>query len=218
MRQQEALPAVPPEDLTELLRRRPPQLPPALVHSEPRPNIRGPQWTARALPEDQVPAVVNVLRELEERLRPARREWIIAILSRLAVHYPNASADPDAFGIVLSDMADDLAEFSELHLVQACAEWRRTEKWFPKIPEMHDKLFRLYGYDVVMRRRARILLGIDEAQFYDLPADRRTNGEPPPPEFLVDIEDRLKTLPEGLATSIRGLIAAANKPKPESRE
>lgn len=180
--------------------------------------MRNPQWVARALPEDQVPVVVDVLRELEERLRPARREWIIAILSRLAVHYPNASADPDAFAIVLSDMADDLADFSELHLVQACAEWRRTEKWFPKIPELHEKLLSLHCYDLVMRRRARILLGIDEAHYYDLPADRHTDGEPPSPENLVDIEERLKTMPEGLAASIRGLIAAANKPKPESRE
>jgi hypothetical protein len=185
-------------------------LPPALDHTENVPGWRSPWWIAQPLGDDQLPAVAGALASIEERLQPPRREWIIAILSRLAVHYPNASADPDAFAIVLSDMADDLADYSEAHLVQACGEWRRDEKWFPKTCELRTKLCTIDALDRVYRRRARVLLGREEARWYDRqPPSDHGEGAAPSPERLIDLDERLKTLPAGLAESVRGLIAAA---------
>lgn len=172
---------------------------------------------ARPLTDDQVPVVAASLNELENRLSPSRREWIIAILARLAVAYDYASKDTEAFGIQLSDMADDLEEFSEAHIAQACIEWRKSQTFFPKAGELRRRLVELDAYDRCMRRRARILLGIEEARNYDLPIPSQGDGDPPP-KCLVNIEESLKKMPPELAGSISRLLDAAKNHKQRARQ
>lgn len=153
-----------------LLRQRPTPLPPAILDVERIPGFRFPQWIAKPVDSDAKDAVSRALQEIEARLAAPRREWIVAILMRLAVgNYPEATKDAQAFGVRISDMADDLMEHSEAHIVQACAEWRKTESWFPKTNELLEKLLAIRCADLMYRHRAQVLLGIKKPRPWELP-------------------------------------------------
>lgn len=163
-------------DLESLLKRRPSPLPAAILHSERVDGFRNPQWVAHPLDGDARQAMTLCLREIEERLTPARRGMIVALLTRLAVHYPGQATDGDSFPIVLGEMADDMAEYSELHIAAACAEWRRTEKWWPKTSELREKLLFLHCTDLAMRHRAEVLLGHKPPRPFEIPAPDRSGA------------------------------------------
>lgn len=182
--------------LEELLRRRPSPLPPAILHSERLDGFRNPQWVMRPMDDGERVAVTSALAEIESRLAPPRREWIVAILSRLSVHWP--PKDEQAFGYVLSDMADDLLNYSEAHLVAVCAEWRKTEKWFPKSAELLEKLLNLDCMERVYRHRARVLLGQEQPHAFEIPATPRDESA----VVVVDME-RAKQMLDDFAAKRR---------------
>jgi hypothetical protein len=146
-------------------------LPPALTVERRVEGIRNPVWAMTPIDGAQRAAVQLTLGEIEGRLVPPRRNWIVAILARLAVHYPNETKDQRAFGLRLSDMADELADYSEAHLVAACAAWRRSQSWWPKLNELRDILFGIRAADQLHKHRAEVLLGLKQPRPWErLPA------------------------------------------------
>jgi hypothetical protein len=71
-------------------------------------------------------------------LKPAKLSEILAILSKLRLHYPLANIESRQVEILLSDYVEDLS-FSPLDLLlEACREYRRNpaNQFFPKIGEL----------------------------------------------------------------------------------
>lgn len=160
--------------LDALLKQQQSPLPAAIVHTEAVDGFRRPQWVARPLTDEARPVVERAKADLEARLQLGRREIIVGLLSRLAVQWP--PKDTQAFGLVLSDMADDLAEFSEEQIAAACVEWRRTENWYPKIADLRTRLLTMRFFDEMHLRRARVLLGEEKPRSHELPPPHESAG------------------------------------------
>lgn len=160
--------------MTGLLKAQPSPLPPVLTNTEKVADFNRPQWVARPLNDGERSLVLAAKGEIEARLAPARREVIIGLLSRLAVQWP--PKDAKAFGLLLADFATDLAEFSELHIAQACREWRQTENWFPKIADLRGRLLVMRSMEKAYFRRSKVLLGEAKARDYERPLPADTAG------------------------------------------
>lgn len=174
-----------------MLKQQPLPLPPAILHTEQVEGFRNPQWVARALPCAARPLVERAKADLESRLAPGRREIIIALLIRLAVQWPEKSKDPQAFGMLVADMAEDLAEFSESQIAAACVEWRRTENWWAKVADLRSRLLTMQAFDKMHLRRARVLLGEESPRSYELPHPSESAGN------VFHIDEAIEALARG---------------------
>jgi hypothetical protein len=195
--------------LIVLLKQRALPLPAAIEHTENIPGFRNKHWIAHPLQDADRPAVNALVAQIETRMAPPRREIIVAMLMRLAVgSYPEALKDADGFGIRISDMADDLvaAPYSELHVAWALAEWRRTEKWFPKTSELCEKLLHLDVDARVLRRRCRVLLGQEKPFHWEIPEDKR-EAVPLSPERKAELAAKIHDGP--MADKLRDMVARA---------
>jgi hypothetical protein len=77
-------------------------------------------------------------KQLMLALKPARPSEILAILSKLRLHYPLANIESRQVEIFLSDYVEDFS-FAPLDLLlEVCREYRRnpTNQFFPKIGEL----------------------------------------------------------------------------------
>lgn len=193
--------------MSVLLARRPQPLPQAITATERVDGYRGELWIVRPVDLDQMRAMEGTLAEMEERLRPGNRDVRIAMLARLSVHYPNVAKDEGALSVILADLADDLAEFSDLHVAWACADWRRTESWWPKSGELREKCLQLDCWARVYRRRARVLMALEPPHQFELPAPPRGEPQPLSPARKAEIEAAIT--PGPLARPLRELLNGA---------
>lgn len=97
----------------------------------------------------------------EARQEPAPREIVVAILARLANNL-GGDRPNDSWTMLLDDYAEDLAGISELHLREITGGLRRSGKWFPKAAEIIEQWNALRYREIEMRRRARVLIGLEE--------------------------------------------------------
>lgn len=198
MTMKQAVAVVPEASLIALLRQRPTPLAAAILATEQIPGFRYPQWVSQPLDGPARAAVEGALQEIDQRLAPARREWVIAILMRLAVgSYPEVTKDQHGFGIRLNDLADDLVEFSEPHIVLACTDWRKSEQWFPKEAELRSKLVHIRAIEHVHQHRAQVLLGLKDARPWELPRKE----EPAPVQ--VDVGQAMAALGKRMSAGAR---------------
>lgn len=98
-------------------------------------------------------------------------------VGKLLNHWSDRKSNDEKDEIIV-DWCNDLGEFSETHIAQACREWRKTQKWKPQVAEIVAICERLFQRDIEMRRRIRILLGLDKARFFE--------ALPKPPEPVVE--------------------------------
>lgn len=152
-------------------------MPKAILTSERLDNFKNPMWVAHPLGMAERAEVEAALVLLEERGRTARRDRIIAMLMRLSVQWP--PKDAQAFGMVLSDMADAFMTFSEPQVAIACVQWQKTGKWFPKIAEMLELLEPMRVDDKTHLRRARVLLGRERPFPWEVPVMKESDFAPP---------------------------------------
>jgi len=188
--------------------RAPGALPSALTEER---NIEGftrPVWVSRELNPGEGIAVQQALVAIEARLAPASSDTIIQEIAHLMVH-DHTKRSAEEVDVILSDYAQDLAEFSEAHVREAAREHRRTKNWFPKIAELRALALDLHIADRVMRHRARVLLGLEEPASWEKPRPAPVAIDGGLSERgLSEMEDRLAKLAKvnpGLAQSIRNL-------------
>jgi hypothetical protein len=72
-------------------------------------------------------------------MRPATTREIAVILGRLAIHFPPPDRPPEHHEIAFEDYAEDLGEYPAAVLGEVTRNWRRTEKWWPKVCELREK-------------------------------------------------------------------------------
>ena len=87
----------------------------------------------------------DAARWLEANRAPAGREFVAAQLARLALHFPRRDLDEQGMQLVAADLIDELQRFPAWALAAACQSWLRTEKFWPRLSELlekiHDEMF-----------------------------------------------------------------------------
>jgi len=100
----------------------------------------GGSWPPDVKPADIDKRTAYALRDsLKASLTGATAQTIIAMLTQLMLHYPRPDFTDGQARQVCLDMADDFAEVPGDIMAEACREWRRTEKWFPRPSELLAK-------------------------------------------------------------------------------
>lgn len=101
--------------------------------------------------------VPDALAGVEQSLRPASRNEIVALITRLAAHFPVSDRSEAQWRIVIEDYAEDLAEYPSDILRAAVTQYRREGKWWPKVSEIRALADPELGRRQSMRHRLRVL-------------------------------------------------------------
>ncbi len=80
--------------------------------------------------------VARLRDDLADRLRPAAPKQVLTALMTLMLHFPRPDYSQGQAKAVCLDMAQDFADVPADIVEEACREWRRTEKWFPRPAEL----------------------------------------------------------------------------------
>lgn len=137
-------------------------------------GFRAPVWLATKLDEqDRVP-VQLALAGIEEKLKPGTPDHIRNAIKSLAQHWWK-DREWDQWASLLVDFVADLREYSDAHISEAIAEYRKDAKWFPKTSELREICTRLQARSRAMRHRARVLLGLEQPAYYEIPAKPETD-------------------------------------------
>jgi hypothetical protein len=129
------------------------------------------------VPEDARPELPLVIASYQAAMRPATPQEIAVILGRLATHFPLPDLPPEHHQLAFDDYADDLAEYPIGVIAEAAREWRRKERWWPKIAELRDQC------DAILRQRNKEWIRLRFLQWCNQHSDgrvprlmRRVNG------------------------------------------
>lgn len=80
--------------------------------------------------------MTDTLAEFDAFLTPAPQAEIVALLTRLAVHFPVRGRSQSEWRIILEDFAEDLAPYPPDILRAAIAEYRQTGRYWPRPAEL----------------------------------------------------------------------------------
>lgn len=76
-------------------------------------------------------ASAGLLREAWDKIdlyiRPAERRWILGRVLALLAHYFTPNTDPRVAEAIAEDWAQDLRDFPDWAILEACSSWRREE-------------------------------------------------------------------------------------------
>lgn len=189
----------------------PEPLPSCLTAEHKVPDSRNPRWLAYPLPAGERVKVEQALIELEQRLVPATNEEICAMLKAYADYHGLTDKD-GTLTTKFVMMAEDLQGFSAAHIAMAIKEHRQSSNWFAKSPELRAPCIKRQATALVMRKRARVLLGMEQPAPYDVPPPNETDGPPP-----VNLKEKLAQLPPQLRHAVSGLLAAAKTDRTNPR-
>lgn len=203
-------------------------LPESITTERQIPGYHNPLWLPRSLRPEENISVQQALAEIETRLTPAPKAVIAVHLGRLMnTCGTEQKLSPGEVEAKLNEYAHHLAEFSESNLKLAISEYVRTEKWFPKISELRELLVKGRSRADVMRRRARILLGLEEASDWekslvqkleDDRARRAMEATGPTPETKSKLAESIAALPPALAESVQRMMEGARQSHEQKRE
>jgi hypothetical protein len=163
-------------------------LPPVLTETQYIDGYNMRAWRARELTPAERPLIEASLAALDERLKPVTDEWLLKKLASLYNHWNDPRNDEERDQLY-ADYADDLDEFSQTEIDEACTHWRRSSKWFPKVAELRADLEKRRARNIELRRRALILL--------EDPSVTPHRWEVPPPALR---DEKLRPADEVLAT------------------
>lgn len=105
-----------------------------------------------AVPDDVAAALPDAVRELKRVLAQDDPQALAAIICDLLTLYPEPSRTLEHRTLVADHWLDDLAEYPAAVVAEAAQQWRRAEKWSPRICEM-----RSLSEQVLARRRRELL-------------------------------------------------------------
>lgn len=113
----------------------------------------GRDWSPPAtVPQEAIRDLGRLIIRQQDALRPATEHEITVVLGRLAIHFWHPDQPEEHYRLMFEDWVEDLSEYPLAVLEQAATEWRRTQKWGPKISE-----FRAICDTIADRRRTELL-------------------------------------------------------------
>lgn len=178
-------------------------------------GFREGQWLPVLVEGDDKLKCERSLLEIEQRLTPANDQQILAMLTGLAEYY-GLKQDEDGLTTRLAMMVEDLRGFSIEHIAAAIKDHRQGPtpgcNFFPR-GELRGLCVRRRAYALVMRRRARISLGMDEASEWEKDLlVRNADQEARKLAFAQgpsrDLESKLDGLPLNIARPLRAILKA----------
>lgn len=111
------------------------------------------EWQLPAkVPAELAPELPALIAGCVTALQPANHRDVAVVLGRLAAHYPPADRTAGHHSLTFEDAIRDLAEYPIAVISEAAAEWRRTQRWAPRICEL-----RTLCDEIVGRRRRELL-------------------------------------------------------------
>lgn len=120
------------------------------------------RWRPPAtVPADTIPDLQRQLSLLDEALLPAPRPALLARILGLLAHYRHEALPERLEMAVADDWADDLAEFPQWAIEDACQQWRRhpTKYRYKPLPgDIRNLCEELVEKPAVMRSRVRAML------------------------------------------------------------
>jgi hypothetical protein len=155
-------------------------LPPVLSEERRTDGFRSRMWGVRKLkPGEEVP-VKWALAHLEMRDVPTTSTQIDWHIGRLLSHWDNSRTTAAVQNEQLADWEIDLAPYAEAHIAEACAIWRRTQVFKPKIAEIITLVENFQFRDRENARRCRVLLGLQEPRSFERipPASKNSPADP----------------------------------------
>jgi hypothetical protein len=104
------------------------------------------------VPDEVCPALPRLIAEYDTRMRAATTQEIAVILGRLAVHFPLPDRPAEHHHLAFADYSEDVIEYPIGVIAEVARDWRRTEKWWPKICELRERC------EALLRRRGNELV------------------------------------------------------------
>jgi hypothetical protein len=145
-----------------------------------------PDWRLpQRVPADVAAALPGATGELEQALRPAERDLLAAMIAKLLLHYWTPDMPPGHYDVLAEAWIEDLAEYPVAVVAEAALQWRRTEKWSPRICELRglcDELLARHRRELL---RLRFLEACVARHGGQVPVLARRVGE-----RLIDYADR----------------------------
>ena len=123
---------------------------------------------ARLSDQDR-PMVQLALLAVIEALTPCPMPQTLAILARLAAHFPVASRSEAQWRLILQDYASDLEDMPADIIEAGCAAYRRAGKWWPKSAELLEHMTGPLLERRRQRKRLERLLRSDDRREADQP-------------------------------------------------
>lgn len=127
-------------------------------------------FDAAAVPRDMRP---QIMAGLQSVLKPLHRTKIVRELTRLSLACVPQNLNEESMQAKLVIYAADLATYSEYAIVRACAEFRRSSKFFPTTSEFVEKIT---GIEEIYRMAYEAMTQPATARI----ASRRSHGEAKP--------------------------------------
>jgi hypothetical protein len=91
------------------------------------------------VPEDVRRELPLVIASYRAAMREPTPQEIAVLLARLAIHFPLPDLPPEHHQLAFADFADDLVEYPIGVVAEAAQDWRRTERWWPKVAELRAR-------------------------------------------------------------------------------
>lgn len=93
---------------------------------------------------DRVPAEVRpllpaLLAAYAKAMRPANSQEIAVILGRLAAHFWHPDRPAEHHRMLFEDYICDLSEYPPGVIGEAARDWRRMERWWPRVAELRGR-------------------------------------------------------------------------------
>lgn len=148
--------------------------------------LRGGWDGAMTIPEPDLTAMAD---RICESLTPASPAAALALIERLARHYPRQPRNDMEADLYFEDWADDVAEIPQDVLASACAQYRRSEARFMATPGQIRALAEpILKYRERLHSRAVDLIKAKQAQ----PKPRRAKPAPvdhtPDPRIAAELD------------------------------
>lgn len=101
------------------------------------------------VPAEMRPLLPAMIGEYQTAMQPANPREIAVVLGQLAVHFWHPDRPAEHHRMLFDDYISDLSEYPIGVIAEAARDWRRTERWWPKLAELRERC------DAILRRRRK---------------------------------------------------------------
>lgn len=100
----------------------------------------GDRWhMPERVPDEARPVLPRLISDYERAMRLVTPQETAVILGGLAVLFPLPDRPPEHHQLAFGAYVEDLSEYPAAVLTEVARDWRRTERWWPKIVELRER-------------------------------------------------------------------------------
>jgi hypothetical protein len=103
------------------------------------------------VPDEVRPILSRLIADSEAAMQTANSREIAVVLGQLAVHFWHPDRPAEHHRMLFEDYIGDLSEYPIGIIAEAARNWRRTERWWPKLAELRERC------ETILRQRRKEL-------------------------------------------------------------